>query len=165
MTFPEIVEYINENFKQDFVPTGEDAPVAHIQVSSDDWKELAPFLKNDDKLFFDSMMCITGLDEGAEEENLTAIYNLHSMNNLHKLEVRISVPKSNAVVPSVEQIWRIADWFEREVYDMVGVTFKGHRDLRRILLPDDWEGFPLRKDYQFPETYHGIIVDKVKEGW
>ena len=115
--------------------------------------------------FFDSMMCITGLDEGEAEEDLTSIYNLFSMKNRHKLEVRISSPKSDPVIPSVEQIWRVADWFEREVFDMFGIKFEGHRDLRRILLPEDWEGFPLRKDYQFPETYHGIIVDKVKEGW
>ena len=83
----------------------------------------------------------------------------------HCIEVRISIPRANAKVPSVEKIWRIADWFERETYDMLGIEFTGHRDLRRILLPEDWEGWPLRKDYQVQETYHGIVVPKMKEGW
>ncbi|MFQ6674394.1 MAG: NADH-quinone oxidoreductase subunit C [Fidelibacterota bacterium] len=165
MEFTEIVNRIKEKFGDSLVPPGEDTIPHTIEVVPDRWGEVARFLRDDDDLQFDSMMCITGVDWGEEEENLGVIYNLHSMTHRHKLEVRITLPKSNAVVPSVEQIWRIADWFEREVYDMYGITFDGHRDLRRILLPDDWEGYPLRKDYVFPETWHGIAVPKLKEGW
>ena len=87
------------------------------------------------------------------------------MQHNHCTEIRISVSIDKPTIPSVEQIWRIADWFERETYDMLGIEFSDHRDLRRILLPDDWEGWPLRKDYQVQETYHGIAVPKMKEGW
>ena len=104
-----------------------------------------------------------GIDIG--EDNLESRYNLHSMKYDHYIEVRIAVKRSDPKIPSVEQIWRIAYWFERETYDMLGIEFVGHRDLRRILLPDDWEGWPLRKDYQEQETYHGIVVPKIKEGW
>ena len=97
--------------------------------------------------------------------SLESRYNLHSMKHLHKIEVRIKVTNDKPNIPSVEQVWRVADWFERETYDMFGINFIGHRDLRRILLPEDWEGWPLRKDYQEQETYHGIVVPKVKEGW
>ena len=74
-----------------------------------------------------------GIDIG--EENLESRYNLHSMKHDHYVEIRLTVPRSNPKVPSVEQVWRIADWFERETYDMFGIEFVGHRDLRRILLP------------------------------
>ena len=83
----------------------------------------------------------------------------------HKIEVVISLDRDNPSVESIEQMSRIGDWFERETYDMFGIIYEGHRDLRRILCPDDWEGWPLRKDYQEQETYHGIMVPKIKEGW
>ena len=165
MELSEIIETINTNLKRGLIPTGEDAPSDHIVISQDDWAELASFLRTEKTLLFDSLMCLTGFDEGAEEQNLGVIYNLHSMTFRHKLEVRIVVPKSNPSVPSVEQVWRLADWFEREVFDMFGIVFEGHRDLRRILLPEDWEGYPLRKDYNYPESWHGIIIPKMKEGW
>lgn len=165
MDFAAIIEHIKAKFGSDFISADEQSPRETVVVSSDRWARLAPFLREQPELFFDSMMCITGIDEGDESENLGVVYNLHSMKHNHKLEVYVPTPRSNPKIPSVEQIWRIADWFEREVYDMYGIQFEGHRDLRRILLPDDWEGFPLRKDYEFPETWHGIEVDKMKEGW
>ena len=134
-----------------------------IQLSPDKWFEIASWLKSEESLIFDSLQCQMGIDLG--EDTLESRYNLHSMKHDHYIEVRIAVSKSNPKIPSVEKIWRIADWFERETYDMFGIEYIGHRDLRRILLPDDWEGWPLRKDYQEQETYHGIMVPKVKEGW
>ena len=134
-----------------------------IQVKPENWLKIAKWLKSDEKLYFDSLQCNTGIDLG--EGVLESRYNLHSMKHLHKVEIRIKVSAEKPDIPSVEQVWRVADWFERETYDMFGINFIGHRDLRRILLPDDWEGWPLRKDYEEQETYHGIIVPKVKEGW
>ena len=134
-----------------------------IQVKPENWLKIAKWLKSDEKLYFDSLQCNTGIDLG--EGVLESRYNLHSMKHLHKVEIRIKVSAEKPDIPSVEQVWRVADWFERETYDMFGINFIGHRDLRRILLPDDWEGWPLRKDYEEQETYHGIVVPKVKEGW
>ncbi len=134
-----------------------------IQLKPENWLKVAKWLKSDEKLYFDSLQCNTGIDLG--EGVLESRYNLHSMKHLHKVEIRIKVSAEKPDIPSVEQVWRVADWFERETYDMFGINFIGHRDLRRILLPDDWEGWPLRKDYEEQETYHGIIVPKVKEGW
>ena len=165
MDFPGILEYLNNSLGKDFLIIDEELPPETVKVSAQNWNRLASFLREDEQLFFDAMMCITGIDEGIESEYLAVMYNLHSMKYKHKIEVYIKISKSEPKVPSVEQIWRIADWFEREIYDMYGIEFEGHRDLRRILLPSDWEGFPLRKDYKFPETYHGIVVDKMKEGW
>ena len=134
-----------------------------IQVKPENWLKIAKWLKSDEKLYFDSLQCNTGIDLG--EGVLESRYNLHSMKHLHKVEIRIKVSAEKPDIPSVEQVWRVADWFERETYDMFGINFIGHRDLRRILLPEDWEGWPLRKDYEEQETYHGIVVPKVKEGW
>ena len=92
-------------------------------------------------------------------------YNLHSMDILHKLEVRIEVLREGGSIFSVANIWRTADWHEREVYDLFGINFEGHPDLRRILLPFDWEGHPLLKDYTTPDYYRGIPVPKDKRGW
>ena len=134
-----------------------------IQIKPANWLKIAKWLRSDEELTFDSLQCNTGMDLG--EGVLESRYNLHSMKHLHKVEIRIKVSSEKPDIPSVEQVWRVSDWFERETYDMFGINFIGHRDLRRILLPDDWEGWPLRKDYQEQETYHGIIVPKVKEGW
>ncbi|MEE8340879.1 MAG: NADH-quinone oxidoreductase subunit C [Candidatus Neomarinimicrobiota bacterium] len=135
-----------------------------IQISSEQWKVIAQFLKTDSKLYFDSCQCITGVDLGLEQE-LEVRYNFHSMKFKHNIEIRIAVERKKPSIPSVEQIWRIADWFEREVFDMYGIRFKGHRDLRRMLLPDDWKGWPLRKDYKTPNIYNGMKVPKVRKGW
>ena len=134
-----------------------------IQIKAENWFGIAKWLKENDDLYFDSLQCNTGIDLG--EGMLESRYNLHSMKHLHAIEIRIKVSIEKPDIPSVESLWRVADWFERETYDMFGINFIGHRDLRRILLPEDWEGWPLRKDYEEQETYHGIVVPKVKEGW
>ena len=153
-------ERISEKF-----PDSRDGEVAdtHIQLKPDQWNEIATWLKTEEDLLFDSLQCITGMDLG--ENVLEARYNLHSMKHRNAIEIRIAVSREIAQIPSIEQVWRIGDWFERETYDMYGIRFTGHGDLRRILLPEDWEGWPLRKDYEVQETYHGIMVPKVKEGW
>ncbi len=133
-------------------------------VMPEKWLEVADLLKNDPDLTFDSLMCLTGYDKGAGEA-LGVAYNFHSMSKLHKIEIRIEVPRDGAEIPSVAMIWRTADWHEREVYDLYGITFSGHPDLKRILLPDDWEGHPLRKDYVTPEYYNGLPIPKDKSGW
>ena len=134
-----------------------------IQLKPKYWFEIAKWLKDDSDFYFDSLQCNTGFDLG--EGLLESRYNFHSMKHLHCVEIRIRVSVEKPDIPSVESLWRVADWFERETYDMFGINFTGHSDLRRILLPEDWEGWPLRKDYEEQETYHGIVVPKVKEGW
>ena len=149
MDFVGIVESINAKFGKDFASIDEEVSEETVRITPEQWGQLAPFLREEPELFFDAMMCITGIDEGEDSENLAVVYNLHSMKHNHKLEVYVSTLKNDPKVPSVEQIWRIADWFEREVFDMYGIEFDGHRDLRRILLPSDWEGFRFAKIMNF----------------
>ena len=99
-------------------------------------------------------MCIRDRrEEGAEIE---VIYNLDSTANHHELTVKVKLPRSDPRVASVESILETADWHERETYDLVGVIFEGHHNLVRILCADDWVGHPLRKDYEPPDSFHGI---------
>ena len=144
----------------------EDLGESQVELKADQWFEIATFIKENPNLSFDQLECITGIDLG-EEASLQTRYNFHSMEHRHKIEILISHDRKEPKVASIEKIWRIGDWFERETYDMFGIVYEGHRDLRRILCPDDWEGWPLRKDYEGQESYHGIVVPKMKEedGW
>ena len=165
MTLNEIREAISNQFSGSVVQNDELAN-GQIEINSEHWLEVASFLKTDPKLSFDQLECITGVDTG-DDGPLQSHYNLHSMEHRHKVEIIINHDRNDPKVSSIEQIWRIGDWFERETYDMFGIVYEGHRDLRRILCPDDWEGWPLRKDYETQESFHGILVPKIKEeeGW
>ena len=160
----ELCQIVAENIEKKF-PKSIDGEQNEkwIQLKPENWFEIAKFLKSDEGLLFDSLQCNTGVDLG--EGFLESRYNLHSMKHLNNIEIRIKVSIETPEIPSVEQVWRVANWFERETYDMFGIVFSSHSDLRRILLPEDWEGWPLRKDYEVQETYHGIVIPKVKEGW
>ena len=165
MTFEQIKNRLSDQFKSSVI-SNENLAENQVEVKGEDWFEVATFMKNDPKLLFDQLECITGIDTG-EDKPLQTHYNLHSMEYRHKIEVVISHDRKDPKVASIEELWRIGDWFERETYDMFGIEYTGHRDLRRILCPDDWEGWPLRKDYEAQESFHGIVVPKIKEeeGW
>lgn len=124
-----------------------------LKVAAESLITVAEPLKNDSRLHFECLKCLSGVDRG---EQLQVVYHLYSMLNQQHLTVHCWVSKDNPVVPSVCRIWPAAEWHEREAYDMVGIRFDRHPDPRRILCPDDWEGHPLRKDYHPPEEFHGI---------
>jgi NADH-quinone oxidoreductase subunit C len=113
--------------------------------------------------FFDQLSCLTGIDNGPEANTLEVIYHLYSIPFNRSLAIKVVVPRAQPEVPSVTNIWRTANWHEREAFDLLGLWFTGHPDLRRILLPADWEGHPLRKDYQEQSTYRGITVPYNRE--
>lgn len=126
-----------------------------IKIQPEKIKELAEFTKIDERLKFDYLSCLSGVDYKGK---LGVVYHLYSMTHRHKIVLKVEVITDAPNVPSVESVWKTADWHEREAYDLLGIIFTGHPDLRRILLPDDWEGHPLRKDYQTPEFYNGMKV-------
>jgi len=144
-----------------------------IEVASDRLVEVCRWLKESSDPRFDALECVTAVDwfepdpkkaaKVAWQPRLELVYHLWSTVARVSLVLKVAVPRWKndtpgelPEVPSVAGVWRTADWHEREVYDMSGVNFLGHPDLRRILCPEDWEGFPLRKDYEQPLDYHGI---------
>lgn len=116
------------------------------------------FLWKNPATYFDSLSCLTAIDQGSEAGKMEVIYTLYSIPNHLTLHLRVILDRSSPTISSVSSIWRTADWHEREAFDLLGVQFSGHPDLRRILLPEDWEGHPLRKDYVEQSKYHGIQV-------
>ena len=119
-------------------------------------RDIALFLRDEDALQFNVLMCLSGVDYTGGK--LGVVYHLHSMKYNHKVVLKAFVTISEPHVQSVESVWKTALWHEREAFDLFGIVFDDHPDLRRILLPYDWEGHPMRKDYRVPEFYNGMKV-------
>jgi len=134
-----------------------------LTIAKDKLLDICLELHTNPQTYFDLLSCITGIDNGADKGTMELIYHLYSIPFNHSLVLRVELQRNKESettpeIPSVTSVWKTADWHEREAYDMFGIFFKGHPDLRRILLPADWEGYPLRKDYKEQEYYHGIKV-------
>ncbi len=126
-----------------------------IRVSPAAILEVCRFLHGEPDLQFDVLSNETGVDYKAKGV-IEVVYHLYSYPHRHAIVLKVDAPRDNPVVPTVETVWKAANWLEREIYDLLGVTFEGHSDLRRLLMPEDWIGYPLRKDFVEPEEYHGI---------
>jgi NADH-quinone oxidoreductase subunit C len=118
----------------------------HVTVDKGQLRAVMMFLKEDDRTRYDLLVDMAGVDSGSESPRFMVVYLLHSMKFNNRLEIKIGVPEG-AAVDTVSDIWKAADWMEREVYDLFGIEFSRHPDLRRILLPDDFTGHPMKKDY------------------
>ena len=154
------MDILLKKFK-DKVSQIENSNACKVDVGS--WKDVSDFIKNDKKMLFDYLMSVSAYDLG-ESEIFGVAYNFYSTKLKQYLEVRIEVDDSQEI-ESITHLWKAADWHEREAYDMIGIKFKNHPDMKRILLPEDWDGYPLRKDYKTPEYYNGMPVPKDKSYW
>ena len=132
-------------------------------VNVESWSEVATFIKNNKKMEFDYLMSITSYDSG-DSLIFGIAYNFYSTTLKHYLEIRIEL-EDTIEIESIASLWRTADWHEREAFDLMGIKFKNHPDMKRILLPEDWEGHPLRKNYKTPEYYNGMPIPKDKSYW
>jgi len=131
-----------------------------VLVDTESWKDVSKFINDND---YDYLMSITSYD--LENDDIIGLaYNFYSTKSKKYLEIRLEF-KSDQEIYSIAKIWNTADWHEREAYDLMGSRFKNHPDLKRILLPEDWEGHPLRKDYKEPDFYNGMPVPKDKSYW
>jgi NADH-quinone oxidoreductase subunit C len=172
-----IDEALVEKLKSEF---GDAIVEAHLD-GLDPWVELSPervadvgrYLRDTPGLAYDLLNCISGVDyfqvdpkkaaKSPWDPHIEVVYHLSSTVTKDRIVLKTFIPRwKDGVVgqlpelPSVTKVWRTADWHEREVFDLMGVRFVDHPDLRRILCPEDWVGHPLRKDYEAPESYHGI---------
>jgi NADH:ubiquinone oxidoreductase subunit C len=119
----------------------------NAEVPAENWNEFSKLLKFTPGLDFDYLFCLTCVDW---KSHLTMVYHLNATSHRHTVVIKIRLDRENPVVDTVSTVWRTAEFHEREVYELFGVQFKGHPDLRRLILPDEWDGFPLRKDYEDP---------------
>lgn len=172
-TTEEIFQILKNNFPDSELTLKTDLPLEpFIIVSPFDVDKISLFLRDNPELNFDSLMCLSGVDDFNGQKvkdeagneimqggTLSVYYHLESTTLKHKLVLKTSTSREKPEIVSITEIWRAADWHEREAYDMFGIKFLNHPDLRRILMPYDWEfGYPLRKDYQNPEFYQGMKV-------
>ncbi|MFN8346203.1 MAG: NADH-quinone oxidoreductase subunit C [Spirosomataceae bacterium] len=163
MSFEEIKHILSDRFKEDnFITVNQKSNLPILQVPEKMLIDICQFLNEDKRLFFDYLACLTAIDNGPEKGTMEVIYNLTSIPYEHNLAIKVIIPRQSTdahpTLPTISSIWRTADWHEREAFDLVGIHFEGHADLRRILLPKDWQGHPLQKDYIEQDFYHGIKV-------
>ena len=119
--------------------------------------DLARFLKEDDELNFNILIDVTAVDYWKKDPRFEVVYHLLSLENKFRIRIKVPVKESECKVSSLCELWPAANWYEREVFDMFGIEFEGHPDLRRILMYPGFEGHPLRKDY--PKTRHQPIIE------
>ncbi len=157
MTFQEINTRLQGLFGAAILEVAPESAIdPFLKVAPAAIHDIAAALRSDPELRFDYLMCLSGVDYG--KAMLGVVYHLASMTHTHKLTLRTEVPVAAANVPTVSDLWPTANWHEREAWDMFGINFLNHPDLRRILLPEDYPGHPLRKDFKVPEFYNGMKV-------
>ncbi|QMU30725.1 NADH-quinone oxidoreductase subunit C [Adhaeribacter radiodurans] len=164
MSFDEIKNIITGIFGDDvIVRENRQELMPYLVIQTDQIADVCAELHANEQLYFDVLACQTGIDNGPDAGTMEVAYNLYSIPYNHHICLKVMVPRNAGgellpTVQTVSHIWRTADWHEREIFDLVGIQFSGHPDMRRILCAADWEGHPLRKDYEAQEYYHGIRV-------
>lgn len=160
MNTQEIHAILKARFGEAVGALSEEKVDAFVTVKPEVLVDLCRFARDQASLAFDICEDITGIDWPARN-GIEVVYHLLSLTHRHGLVLKVETDRTNPSLPTVEGVWKAANWLEREVFDMLGVNFAGHSDMRRILLPDDWVGHPLRKDYQEAGGYHGVSNTRV----
>ncbi|MDA8087572.1 MAG: NADH-quinone oxidoreductase subunit C [Nitrospiraceae bacterium] len=151
----QIAEKIKETFPDEVAAVSQFRDQVSVHLKKDRIFEICQYLHDTPELDFDYLVDVCGVDYlGKKTPRFEVVYHMYSIAQRHFIRLRAQVPEEEPVIRSVVPVWRGADWHERECFDMMGIRFEGHPDLRRILLPEDWVGHPLRKDYPV-EGYSG----------
>ena len=156
MTAQEIFEKLKEEFGDAIIDlVAEEPSDPFINVNPEKIVDICLELRDNEEMLFDYMTNLSGMDYG---DKLGVVYHLYSVKHKHSIVLKVELDREDPHIETVENVWRTADWHEREAWDMFGIKFDGHHNLIRILTCYDWEGHPLRKDYKVQEEYHGIKV-------
>jgi NADH-quinone oxidoreductase subunit C len=144
----QVAERLKESFPEEVLSIDEFRGQVHVTVRKNKILEIAKYLNEEPELNFDYLRDLCGVDYlGKKNPRFEVVYQLFSHKHKHMIRLKAQVPEEGCSIKSVVSVWKAADWNERECYDLFGIKFEGHPDHRRILLPEDWEGHPLRKDY------------------
>lgn len=157
MSVEELKNLIDSNIGEGAVRSiDEDSTPRALIISPDRIGAVCELLKDHELSYFDLLSCLTAIDNGPEENSMEVVYNLYSIPLEHSLMLKVTVPRKKPELETVSHLWKTADWHEREAFDLFGIKFVNHPDLRRILMPADWVGYPMRKDYEESKTYRGM---------
>ncbi len=148
-----IYNQVKERFADRVLEIADKKPDPFMVVDPAALVEICTFMKDDPALAMDCLSNQSGVDY---KDRIEVVYHLFSYKHRHLAVLKVKLPRENPSVATLEDLWKAANWMEREIFDLVGVNFEGHSDLRRILMPEDWPGHPLRKDFVEPLEYHGI---------
>jgi NADH-quinone oxidoreductase subunit C len=143
----EIANRLEDRFPDDVIDITTFRDQTSVTVRSGRVVDLCRFLRDEPDLAMDYLADLCGVDHGERKPRFEVVYNLYSMRHRHRIRIKAGVEENDPTIASVVEIWKGADWYEREAFDMYGVSFDGHPDLRRLLMPEDWRGSPMRKDY------------------
>jgi NADH-quinone oxidoreductase subunit C len=133
------------------------SPVA-FRIDHRDLLKASTIVYENPDIYADQLLCISGIDNGKEQNTLELVYHFASITKNILFSFNVQLNRDSPRISSLVGLWKSANWMEREAYDMFGIIFSEHPDLRRILMPADWAGHPLRKDYNPEENYHGIKI-------
>ncbi len=142
-----VLSKLAARFGESVVATHSDFGDATALVRRDAWADVCRFLRDDPELSFDLAMDLTGVDYLGESPRFEVVLHLYSLAKKHRVRVKTRVPEDDPTLATIVPVWPGMNFYEREAYDMYGIVFQGHPDLRRILLYETFEGHPLRKDY------------------
>ncbi len=155
MTSQQISKLFVERFGDKIISVHSADRHPRVHVDAEAAIDVLRFARDEPSLKFDWLASLSGIDYAADDK-LCVAYDLWSFSLGHRFAVKAYCSHAHPHMPSVCDLWSAANWQEREAFDLLGIVFDGHPDLRRILCAEDWEGHPLRKDYVFPREYHGI---------
>ena len=141
------LQKLRNQFTDDIVESSTFRDELTVWIRAESLIPVCRFLRDDKELRYNFLIDVTSIDYPEREDRFAVVYHLYSLQHNRRLRLKVRISGDHPSIDSVTSVWKTANWLEREVYDLMGIHFREHPDLRRIVLPDDWEGHPLRKDY------------------